>query len=63
MRTLELAGNDLLIPRIALEMDNEDAHFVREHPGMFTYDPARDVHVMKPWANSSGLRAIARGRA
>lgn len=60
---LEIVENELLIPRIALEYQSEDAAFVKYNPGMFTYDPCREVLVMKPWAVSAGLRAIAKGRA
>lgn len=58
MKCLELVGNQLLLPRIALECDLEAREFVCQNRGMFEYDPCRDVLIMKPWAVSTGLRAI-----
>jgi hypothetical protein len=51
------------MPRIAVLQDDEAAAFVREYPGMFTYEPDREVFVMKPWAVSAGLRGMTKGAA
>ena len=61
MRGLELVGNELIITRLALESDADDARFVRDNPGMFTLCPMRDVYIMKPWASSSGFLATKKG--